>query len=316
MKMKHLAAALAVSTFVGACAYVPPKEGETRRVSPDFNATGTIEGVRAFNQGATTIVEFDSEPAFLSIRDENGEAVDYERSGRFFRLDRQLDTFSVWANGRSITFAAPVTTRVFSAQQKAAAKPLAAPAAPDFAAIRADYELLMLVKLSQQQLGEVRKLLEKVNANPNNSGAMLFEAQTRLDEIERRLLKSSAALVSVTFPTAGTKFNPAPEVAKVLIANAKVADRITVHGHTDSKVAGSLDAKIAQGRAEAARKFLVDNGVPPAKITMQSTAEGDFIAPNVTKEGRALNRRVDIEIVTAKLAELTSRAAKWAALKK
>jgi|APEBP8051073302_1049394.scaffolds.fasta_scaffold02422_2 outer membrane protein OmpA-like peptidoglycan-associated protein len=316
MKMKYLAAALVASALVGACAYVPPKEGETRRVSPDFNATGTVEGVRAFNQGATTIVEFDSEPAFLSIRDENGATVEYERSGRFARLDRQLDTFTVWANGRSMTFAAPVTTRVFSSQQKAAEKPQAAPPAPDFAAMRADYELLMLLKLSQQQLGEVRKLLEKANADPSNSGAMLFEAQNRLDDIERRLAKSSAVLVSVKFPTAGTKFSPAPEVAKVLIANAKAADRVMVHGHTDAKVAGRMDAKIAEGRAESARKFLVDNGVPANKITVQSTAEGEFIAPNVTKEGRALNRRVDIEIVSARLAELTGRTAKLATLKK
>lgn len=316
MKLKNIAAILASAAIVGACAYVPPTAGETRRVSPDYNATGTVEGVRAFVQGQVSIVEFDNEPAFITIRDEAGATVDYERSGRFLRLDRALDTFTVWSNGRSITFSAPVTTRVFSAKPKSAAKPAAPAVTPEMiAAIRADAELVMLLKLSQVQLGEVRKILDKANTDPNNSGAVLFEAQNRLDEIERRLIRSSAALVSVSFPTNSTKFQPAPEVAKVLIATAKNADRVTVHGHTDAKVAGSRDGKIAEGRAEAARKFLVDNGVAPNKITVQSTAEGDFLAPNMTKEGRARNRRVDIEIVSARLSELTGRTVKLAAAK-
>jgi hypothetical protein len=52
------------------------------------------------------------------VKDENGNAVDYERvGGRYYRLNRRLDTFTTVVNGRSITFTGEQTTKthVFSA---------------------------------------------------------------------------------------------------------------------------------------------------------------------------------------------------------
>jgi len=62
-----------------------------------------------------------------------------------------------------------------------------------------------------------------------------------------------------------------------------------------AQVAGQRDAKIALGRALAARNFLVKNSVVAEKINVFSQEGGRFIAPNITK-GRALKRRVEIEI--------------------
>jgi len=105
----------------------------------------------------------------------------------------------------------------------------------------------------------------------------------------------TSAIVFFTFPRYSTAFNFGSEIATVLIQSAKTADHVDINGHTErAQVAGPRDAKIALGRALAARNFLVNNGVVAEKINVFSQADGGFIAPNITK-GRALNRRVEIE---------------------
>lgn len=323
MKPARIALCLAATGLFTACAYVPPKEDAARRVSPDYVATGTVEDARAFVYGKVTLLEFDTTPAFVAVRDASGASVEYERVGRYYRLARVLDTFTVWVNGRSVTFSAPMTTRVFSAPIAAApvqaAEAAQAPEAVKVAALEAptakpgDEDVAALLKLCEKQLAEVRGLLDAASKNPTATGEELFKVNERLDEIEARMVTAAAAIVKVTFPTGGTAFNPRPEVAEVLIASGKAADRVNVRGRTDSRVAGSLDAKIALGRAMAARTFLVDHGVSADKIRVFSQAEGDFAAPNVTKEGRALNRRVEIEFVNARIAELKGQSIKLAA---
>lgn len=318
MKPARIALCVAAAGLFSACAYVPPKEDAARRVSPDYMATGGVEDARAYVYGSVTLLEFgNSAPSFVTVRDASDESVEYERVGRYYRLARVLDNFTVWANGQSVTFSAPMTTRVFSAAPVAADE-AKAPEVVKLAALEVpaskpgDEDVAALLKLCESQLADVRRLLEQASSNPKATGQELFDVNARLDEIEARMVTAAAAIVKVSFPTGSTAFNPSPEVAEVLIASGKAADRVNVRGRTDSRVAGPLDAKIALGRAMAARKFLVDHGVSADKIRVFSQADGDFAAPNVTKEGRALNRRVEIEFVNARIAELKGQSVKLA----
>ncbi len=323
MKPARIALYLAAAGLFSACAYVPPTETAARRVSPDYMATGGIEDARAYVYGSVTLLEFgNSTPALLTIRDESGASVDYERVGRYYRLARVVDSFTVWANGQSVTFTAPMTTRIFSTPTAAAPAlvPELAQAADVVKVARVeaptaqpgDADVAALLKLCESQLAEVRRLLDEGSKNPKATGQELFDVHARLDEIEARMLTAAAAIVKVSFPTGGTAFKPSPKVAEVLIASGKAADSINVHGRTDARVAGPADARIALARAMAARKFLVDHGVSPEKIKVFSQADGSFAAPNVTKEGRAINRRVEIEFINARIAELKGGTVKLA----
>ena len=175
-----------------------------------------------------------------------------------------------------------------------------------------DAELHTLLKLAQSQLEAIKKEITAAGNNPTATGAELFAVQVRLDEIEARLSTASAALVQVAFPTNGTTFKPSPAVVPTLVASARAADQINIPGRTDSRGAGPIDEKIALGRAMSAKRYLVAHGVDGNKIKVQSQGAGDYAAPNMTKAGRALNRRVEIEIVNARIAELRSRATKLA----
>ena len=325
MKLTRIALMLATSAFVSACAYVPPNDGVARRVSPDYTATGAVDSARAYFYGKRTLLEFDGTPGFLAVRDENGVSVDYEKVGQYYRLNRRLDNFTVWVNGRSVTFTAVKEPKPVASSTAPVAAPVAAQYAPLPAASSpvklasagqqprdGDAELQALLKLSQSQLEAIKKEITAAGNNPTATGAELFAAQARLDEIEARLSTVSAALVQVTFPKNGTAFKPSPAIFPTLIASAKAADQINIRGRTDSRGAGPIDVKVALGRAMSAKSYLVAHGVDGNKIKVQSQGAGDYAAPNMTKAGRALNRRVEIEIVNARIAELRGRASKLA----
>lgn len=72
---------------------------------------------------------------------------------------------------------------------------------------------------------------------------------------------------------------------------------VQVIGHTDNTGAAAYNLDLSRGRAGAVSDILVDNGVAPARIQTIGRGEEYPIATNLTEEGRAQNRRVEIIIL-------------------
>ena len=119
-----------------------------------------------------------------------------------------------------------------------------------------------LIALCERQLAEARRAL--ATTDPGSQQHKVLQA--RLDRIELLLTTAATAVVRVQFPNGRTDFQPTDEMGKVLVPAAKSADRINLRGRTDSRVPGPADARIALGRAIAARKYLMDKGVDGSKI--------------------------------------------------
>ena len=66
-------------------------------------------------------------------------------------------------------------------------------------------------------------------------------------------------------------------------------------GHTDSTGPDAYNQKLSERRAQAAKDYMVSKGVPADKITIKGMGESEPIANNKTRDGRAKNRRVEIE---------------------
>ncbi len=71
---------------------------------------------------------------------------------------------------------------------------------------------------------------------------------------------------------------------------------IIITGHTDSTGSAAFNQKLSERRAAAVRDYMISRGVNPALLTAIGAGEDQPIADNGTKEGRAMNRRVEIEI--------------------
>ena len=68
-------------------------------------------------------------------------------------------------------------------------------------------------------------------------------------------------------------------------------------GHTDSIGGDAYNQKLSVRRAEAVKSYLVSKGVEPNRVYTEGKGEKQPVASNKTKEGRAKNRRVEIEVI-------------------
>jgi OOP family OmpA-OmpF porin len=77
--------------------------------------------------------------------------------------------------------------------------------------------------------------------------------------------------------------------------NGVDVEMVIATGHTDSIGTEAYNQKLSERRANAVKSYLVSKGVPASKITTLGKGETQPVATNKTKEGRANNRRVDVE---------------------
>jgi general secretion pathway protein A len=74
--------------------------------------------------------------------------------------------------------------------------------------------------------------------------------------------------------------------------------QILINGYTDSSGSRSYNISVSQFRVNSIRSYLVGKGVDPMKIEAEGRGPENPIASNETNEGRRLNRRVEIELIT------------------
>ncbi|AGU48825.1 putative outer membrane protein OmpA/MotB [Variovorax paradoxus B4] len=83
-------------------------------------------------------------------------------------------------------------------------------------------------------------------------------------------------------------------VSKIRDVNLEV---IIAVGHTDSIGTDAYNQRLSVRRAEAVKAFLVSKGIERNRVYTEGKGEKQPVADNRTKEGRAKNRRVEIEVV-------------------
>ena len=68
-------------------------------------------------------------------------------------------------------------------------------------------------------------------------------------------------------------------------------------GHTDATGTAGYNQKLSNRRAEAVKAYLVSKGIESNRIYTEGKGLTQPVADNATSEGRAKNRRVEVEVV-------------------
>ena len=68
-------------------------------------------------------------------------------------------------------------------------------------------------------------------------------------------------------------------------------------GHADSIGSDAYNQRLSVRRAESVKAYLVSKGVEANRVYTEGKGEKQPVADNKTKEGRAKNRRVEIEVI-------------------
>jgi outer membrane protein OmpA-like peptidoglycan-associated protein len=123
-----------------------------------------------------------------------------------------------------------------------------------------------------------------------------LESKPKETKVERACRVLSGVIGNVNFATNSAELLPeARIVLDGLIELIRELDsEITVHAHTDDVGSDNFNFDLSARRAQSVREYLVQRGIGKSRIKALGHGESQPIAQNITPEGRARNRRVEM----------------------
>lgn len=89
-------------------------------------------------------------------------------------------------------------------------------------------------------------------------------------------------------------FGPLSELISIL--NDNPSYKLSIEGHTDNIGEDDYNMKLSNGRASTVMNYLISKGIAAGRLSSAGFGEEKPIANNDTKEGRAINRRVELKL--------------------
>jgi chemotaxis protein MotB len=139
-----------------------------------------------------------------------------------------------------------------------------------------------------------------------------LKSELAVDEVQIEQLQNLVRLTlanGILFGEGGAELNEPGKATLAKMAPALqdiTGQRIVVKGFTDNVPIGPelrprfpSNVDLSKARADAVSAYLVDQGVPAALVSTTGLGEAHPVASNDTPQGRARNRRVEIDVVEA-----------------
>lgn len=285
--------------------------GPLYRVTSDYVATASSDasGIHPIVRDDHTVIELreDRQP-LKNVTDDQGQVVAFTKDGNSYVMDRLLSDFTMSANGsgsaRFLLMQLPAPPEnIESLPDIVTETPAAIPAVDNSVADRpaisaADSNRLNkpVFLLMRKQLDEQRLLLNREAQSLKRSQAEQDDVMSKISQLESKMAQDTA-VVNVHFGSGKSVFRPSQVFSEILLDAAHQAGTINLYGRTDSRMATRGNERVAFRRVMAVKRYLVRHGISEDKISISWLAAGDFVAPSTNARGKALNRRVAIELI-------------------
>jgi OOP family OmpA-OmpF porin len=96
------------------------------------------------------------------------------------------------------------------------------------------------------------------------------------------------------------KANIRPDAGVILDEAVRILSednsRVSIEGHTDAIGTDAYNQRLSERRANSVKTYLVEHGIDGSRLSTVGYGESRPIASNQTREGRALNRRVELNV--------------------
>jgi len=140
-------------------------------------------------------------------------------------------------------------------------------------------------------------------ADTANQGVQ--QANNRIGTLETRVGNidnyTQSETQTVTFPLNSAKLNDQAKSTLDKIASDVGGQRsgymLQIQGYTDGTGDEQYNIGLSQRRAEAVERYLVSKNVPLFRIAIVGLGKDSPVADNKTRDGRAQNRRVEIQVL-------------------
>ena len=117
---------------------------------------------------------------------------------------------------------------------------------------------------------------------------------------EEQITKLNAYAKTILFDTGKFSFQkqtfPVLEAITAILKEYPTA-KFSIEGHTDNVGKADFNQKLSDGRANAVKQYLIDNGIDPFRLTSRGFGMDKPIDTNKTAKGKANNRRVEVLLV-------------------
>jgi len=132
----------------------------------------------------------------------------------------------------------------------------------------------------------------------NHSPDSTYEKNIPLQPIEAN---ASVVLKNVFFDV--NKFDLKSESEAELdivvqLMNDNPTVKIQIGGHTDNVGKPTDNLTLSNNRAKSVVNYLISKGIPTARLSAKGFGETQPVADNKTEEGKALNRRTEMKVIS------------------
>jgi outer membrane protein OmpA-like peptidoglycan-associated protein len=184
--------------------------------------------------------------------------------------------------------------------ERAAALALATNAAATSADSMADAKSARAAaEKSQGQADAANAKVQKIEGEKGELRAQLLQQLNSVLQTRDSARGLIVNMSDVLFQTGSSELRPQvreklSKIAGIVLSHPGL--KLAVEGHTDSVGSKGTNQRLSEKRAQAARDYLVSQGVSRDSITSQGFGEGSPIESNDTAEGRQKNRRVEMVV--------------------
>ena len=144
----------------------------------------------------------------------------------------------------------------------------------------------------------IGKKMDKQKAELEKELAEKAEVETVQDQNGLQAIKVTFN-GGILFPTNGTTLSTSARTDLTAFASSLLNNpetNVQIFGFTDNTGSMAVNERVATGRADAVRNYLLNSGVSASRLSAEGIPMADYVASNATPEGRAQNRRVEIYI--------------------
>ena len=141
-------------------------------------------------------------------------------------------------------------------------------------------------------------VLDKDDLCPNEAGPASNQGCPEPNDDDQKRLNQYAKTILFDNGKATIKFESAEILNQIINVLKKYPNsRFRIEGHTDSTGRIAKNIELSQNRADAVKVYLIQGGIASNRLESVGYGPDKPIASNKNKKGRALNRRVEINLI-------------------
>ena len=141
-------------------------------------------------------------------------------------------------------------------------------------------------------------VLDKDDLCPNEPGPASNNGCPEPNDDDQKRLNQYAKTILFDTGKASIKFESAEILNQIINVLKKFPNsRFRIEGHTDSTGKKAKNIELSQNRADAVKIYLIQGGIASDRLESKGYGPEKPIASNKNKKGRALNRRVEINLI-------------------